>query len=126
MIQYWAESGKGALQKRHDEDLFEWLVSSELVIVDTTISGAAAVTARSQPRMYVGLDSSPDDSKLLLSWIERPFSYELPVGRFPRVWQVWDRCVRQCSYLISCLATFASRMVPVAKRPFVARMPSQE
>ena len=32
----------------------------------------------------------------------RPFSYELPVGRFPRVWQVWDRCGTR--YVLTLLA----------------------
>lgn len=77
------------LQSEYDGDLFEWLTTSELVSVNVATGETKAI---GPPRMYTGVDPSPDGRFLLVSWIERPFSYELPVGRFPRVWQVWDRC----------------------------------
>lgn len=52
-----------------------------------------------QPVRAVQVDVSPDGMLMVVGWIERPFSYELPVGRFPRVWQVWDRC---CALLRDC------------------------
>ena len=76
------------LQSEHDGALFEWLTTSELVYADVATGEHRVI---GPPRMYTGIDPSPDGRYLLVSWIERPFSYELPVGRFPRVWQVWDR-----------------------------------
>lgn len=45
-----------------------------------------------QPRMYCGAAPSPDGRYLMVAWLERPFSYEVPCGRFPRRTQLWDRC----------------------------------
>lgn len=42
-------------------------------------------------RMYTGLDASPDGRFVIVSWLERPFSYTIPCGRFPKVVQLWDR-----------------------------------
>lgn len=43
-------------------------------------------------RLYTATSSSPDGRFLLVSWLERPFSYALPCGRFPKRVQLWDRC----------------------------------
>jgi hypothetical protein len=78
------------LRTKHDGDLLEWLTTSEIVIADI-VTGAHKVVG--EPRMYTGFEASPDAELFLVCWIDRPFSYVFPVGRFPRVWQVWDRCV---------------------------------
>jgi hypothetical protein len=77
------------VQSRHDETVLEWHTTSDLVRVNVA---TGATRSLGPPRMYVGVDPSPDDSFMVVSWVERPFSYELPIGRFPRVWEVWDRC----------------------------------
>jgi hypothetical protein len=77
------------LKSGHDGDLFEWLTTSALVVLDAETGLGREVGA---PRMYTSCDVSPDGRFMVVAWVERPFSYELPVGRFPRVWQVWDRC----------------------------------
>lgn len=76
------------MQSKHDEELFEWHLTSDLLRVDVA-TGATFTLGPS--RMYADVTPSPDDTLMIVSWIERPFSYELPVGRFPRIWQVWDR-----------------------------------
>ena len=45
------------------------------------------------PRLYCSLSTSPDAQFLLVAWLERPFSYNVPCGRFPKRIQVWDRFV---------------------------------
>lgn len=50
-----------------------------------------------KPRLYCGLDASPDGKFLLVSWLERPFSYTVPCGRFPKRLQLWDRCAAASS-----------------------------
>jgi hypothetical protein len=78
------------LRSKHEGDLLEWLTTSEIVIADI-VTGAHKVVG--EPRMYTLFKQSPDGVLFLVCWIDRPFSYVLPVEHFPRVWQVWDRCV---------------------------------
>jgi hypothetical protein len=42
-------------------------------------------------RLYTATSASPDGRYLLVSWLERPYSYSLPCGRFPKRVQLWDR-----------------------------------
>ena len=44
------------------------------------------------PRLYSAFAPSPDGRFLIVAWLERPFSYTVPCGRFPKRIQVWDRC----------------------------------
>ena len=50
------------------------------------------------PRLYCSLSTSPDAQYLLVAWLERPFSYNVPCGRFPKRIQVWDRSVPEKLY----------------------------
>lgn len=59
---------------------------SEVVTVDVR---DGAVRRIGPPRMYTGLDASPDGRYLLVSWLERPLSFDLPCGRFPKRVQLW-------------------------------------
>ena len=43
------------------------------------------------PRVYIGVNPSPDTQNLLVSWFERPYSFNVPCGRFPRKTALWDR-----------------------------------
>lgn len=38
------------------------------------------------------MNPSPDAQYLLVSWFERPYSFNVPCGRFPRRTELWDRC----------------------------------
>jgi hypothetical protein len=115
------------VQSQYDEELFEWLSMSQLAMIDAT-AATPRVAARSAPRMFVGLDASPDGSKLLVSWLERPFSYELPVGRFPRVWQVWDRCAAAVAAVLCmlCRSWLRSGRAPPAGPPFPVLAPASQ
>jgi hypothetical protein len=42
-------------------------------------------------RSYGAVAPSPDGRYLLVSWLERPFSYAVPCGRFPKRVQLWRR-----------------------------------
>lgn len=42
-------------------------------------------------RLYTAVAPSPDGQYLLVAWLERPFSYNIPCGRFPKRIQLWDR-----------------------------------
>jgi hypothetical protein len=56
--------------------------------------GSGEVRRLGPPRMYSSFAPSPDGRFLLVGWLERPFSYTVPCGRFPKRVQLWDRRVR--------------------------------
>ncbi|KAK9835947.1 hypothetical protein WJX81_000393 [Elliptochloris bilobata] len=76
------------LANPHDEALFEYYTTSELVLVSVSSGEAARV---GPPRLYTSFAPSPDGRFLLVAWLERPFSYTVPCGRFPKRIQLWDR-----------------------------------
>lgn len=60
------------MQSKYDEELFEWHLTSELVRVDVATGTTASI---GPPRMYADVIPSPDDTLMIVSWIEGPFSY---------------------------------------------------
>jgi dipeptidyl aminopeptidase/acylaminoacyl peptidase len=76
------------LQNRHDEDLFDYYVTSQLAIVDVA---SAKVTNIGKPAIFAGIDPSPDGAHILISRIVRPYSYLSPATEFPKEVEVWDR-----------------------------------
>ena len=71
----------------YDEDLFEWLLQSELVNV--SVSGTLAEVGPNG--MIYSMDPSPDGKYILVETVKRPFSYLVTVGRFPKSLVVHDR-----------------------------------
>lgn len=71
----------------HDEKLFDYYFASQLAVVGTDGSvvkvGGAGIHTRVMP--------SPDGKYLLVSTIHRPYSYQVPMQRFPTLIEVWDR-----------------------------------
>eukprot|EP00210_Caulerpa_lentillifera_P001312 g1262.t1 len=76
------------LQDEYDEDLFEFYCTSELVVIDL-VTGQEV--HRSIPRIYTSVSKSPNSQYLLVSWLERPFSFVVPCGRFPKRVEIWNR-----------------------------------
>jgi len=75
------------LQSPHDEQVFTWLMQTQLAYVDITTStrrdiGPAAI--------YTGFDASPDGNYLLITRMVEPYSYQVPAGLFPEVIEVWE------------------------------------
>ena len=58
------------------------------------------VTQLGDTRLYTSFAPSPDARFLLVAWLERPFSYNVPCGRFPKRVQLWDR---YCTLLLLSL-----------------------
>ena len=69
-----------------DEALFDYYGASELVRIDVR---TGAVARLGPPRLYTAASPSPDGAYLAVSWLEKPYSYAFPAGRFPRVTEVW-------------------------------------
>jgi len=74
------------LKDSHDADLFEHYCTSEFVKVDVSTGAAVPFAAGG---IYTRCDPSPDGQFVILEELQRPFSYAVPCGRFPkRVWVV--------------------------------------
>jgi len=75
------------LKNAHDADVLEHYATSQLVLVDTVDLSTRTIGA---PAMYLRVDPSPDGTMLLVETIERPFSFVVPIYRFPRLTRVLD------------------------------------
>ena len=74
------------LQNPHDEDLFEYFATSQLVKVDVA-SGKETPIGKSG--ILDEVSPSPDGSHLLITREHRPFSYLHPYREFPKEVEVW-------------------------------------
>ena len=75
------------LKNPTDEQNFESLVSSELYKV--SIAGKAE---KFKPAaMYAGESMSPDGNYVMITTLSKPFSYIVPLGRFPQKSIVYDK-----------------------------------
>ncbi|HMP57981.1 MAG TPA: prolyl oligopeptidase family serine peptidase, partial [Gemmatales bacterium] len=76
------------LQDAHDEALFEYYGTAQLVLLNTA---TGAVVSLGAPGLFSRVDPSPDGQFLLVQRKQRPFSYVLPASSFPEVIEVWNR-----------------------------------
>ncbi|MCL7715627.1 alpha/beta hydrolase family protein [Stenotrophomonas mori] len=74
------------LKNEHDARLFEYYLQAQPARV--AINGQARPLGPAG--IYLGLSFSPDGAYLLSQRVERPFSYAVPVSRFPRRIEVLD------------------------------------
>lgn len=74
------------LKTPHDEDLYRWLVTSQPMVMRADGRRKQLI---GEPRIYTGATPSPNGDYLLLSWVEEPFSYQVPWYRFPRTTAVY-------------------------------------
>jgi dipeptidyl aminopeptidase/acylaminoacyl peptidase len=74
------------LKSPNDEKLFEYYTTSQLTVVG--IDGKTRNIGT--PAIFDGNDVSPDGRFILVSKVEKPFSYLFPYNRFPNVTEVWD------------------------------------
>ncbi|MFY8182530.1 MAG: prolyl oligopeptidase family serine peptidase [Flavobacterium sp.] len=74
------------LKNKNDEANFDALVTSELYKV--TISGASTLFKPAD--IYAGESFSPDGNYLMLTTIQKPYSYIVPLSRFPQKSVVYD------------------------------------
>jgi dipeptidyl aminopeptidase/acylaminoacyl peptidase len=74
------------LENPHDEDLFEYYSTSQLVRVDAV---SAAVTPLGKPGILDEVMPSPDGKNVLITREHRPFSYLHPYREFPKEVEIW-------------------------------------
>jgi dipeptidyl aminopeptidase/acylaminoacyl peptidase len=85
-----ARTFQDLLRNRHDEALFEHYLTAQVERItlrgDRTPLGACGLFRRAEP--------SPSGEYLLVETVHRPFSYLVPVDRFPVRVEVWDAAGR--------------------------------
>jgi dipeptidyl aminopeptidase/acylaminoacyl peptidase len=74
------------LKNKTDEANFEALVTSELKTVDLN----GSIKNFKTTGMYAGETFSPDGNYLMITTIEKPFSYIVPLSRFPQKTTIYD------------------------------------
>uniref|UniRef100_A0A7S0MZS3 Probable glutamyl endopeptidase, chloroplastic n=2 Tax=Pyramimonas obovata TaxID=1411642 RepID=A0A7S0MZS3_9CHLO len=75
------------LKDKHDEHLFDYYAKSRLVMVSVPTGEEALID--SEPRIYTRATPSPNGKHLLVEYLERPYSYLVPCGRFPKRVELW-------------------------------------
>jgi dipeptidyl aminopeptidase/acylaminoacyl peptidase len=75
------------LANPHDEDLFEYYATAQLVKVD---AASAKATPIGKPGLLDEVSPSPDGKNLLITREHRPFSYLHPYREFPKEVEVWS------------------------------------
>ncbi|MFP4024356.1 MAG: prolyl oligopeptidase family serine peptidase [Thiohalospira sp.] len=75
------------LSNRNDEFNFEQLVLSEIVQVDLK----GNMNPWKEKAMYRSMNFSPDGNYILITTIEKPFSYIVPYYRFPSTTIIYDK-----------------------------------
>jgi len=82
-----ARTYQDLLTDAYDEALFEHYATARLARVGLD----GTVTRLGEPGIVRQAEPSPDGRYLLVSMTHRPFSYLVPVNRFPHRIEVWDR-----------------------------------
>ena len=76
------------LSTPHDEDLFDYYATAQLAYVD---AASSKLTLLGKPGIYATVRPSPDQKHLLVGWLHKPYSYQLPANDFPQEVEVWNR-----------------------------------
>jgi len=75
------------LRDQTDEALFDFYFTSQLV--EVRVDGSTRPLG--SPAVYLDAAPSPDGRFLLVETVHRPYSYVVPINRFPVRFEVWDR-----------------------------------
>jgi len=79
---------RNLLQTAHDEALFEYFATSELVVLDPDEQGRKVL---GDPAPYATARPSPDGRYLLIERLVAPWSHEVAWWRFGSEVEVWDK-----------------------------------
>jgi dipeptidyl aminopeptidase/acylaminoacyl peptidase len=83
-----ARTYQDLLQTPHDEDLFDYYTTAQLVLVDVRSDKTSPV---GRPGVFATVSPAPDGEHFLVVRNHRPYSYLLPANAFPREVEIWDR-----------------------------------
>lgn len=74
------------LKSPNDEKLYEYYATSQLAMIDAS----GKVREIGSPAIFDDASFSPDGKFILVSRIQRPFSFLFPSFRFPKKVEIWD------------------------------------
>lgn len=80
-----ARTYQDLLQNPDDETIFEYYTKSQLMLWDGN-----QLRKLGKPAIITSVNPSPDGNFLLVTIVERPFSYMVPYYNFPSITQIWD------------------------------------
>jgi len=72
----------------HEEDLFDYYSRAQLAYVD---AASGKITPFGKPGIFTAVRVSPDQKHVLVGYLHKPYSYQLPYEFFPEDVEVWDR-----------------------------------
>ncbi len=75
------------LSNAHDEALFEYYATARLAVVEVFKGSRVEIGA---PGIITDFSASPDGNYLLVTTLNKPFSYTVPFNRFPQTTAIWD------------------------------------
>jgi len=75
------------LKNPYDEKLYEYYATSQLALVDSASRHATPV---GKPAIFQTVDPAPDGNHILVTRLQKPFSYLFPDSAFPKEVEVWD------------------------------------
>ena len=75
------------LRNAHDEDLFDYYLTSQLLLVDAASGKWSPV---GKPAIFDTAEPSPDGKSVLIAKIHRPYSYMVTASSFPKDVEVCD------------------------------------
>ncbi len=79
---------RDTLTGKHDEDLFDYYVASQLAFVD---AATGTITPVGKVGAYDDVDAAPGGEHILVQSIHKPYSYVTTFDHFPHDVDVWDR-----------------------------------
>ena len=82
-----ARTYQDLLQSPYDESLFDHYLTVQLALIELD----GNVTPIADPGIAWDFSPSPDGRYLLVEWVQRPYSYRVPVYRFPQRVEILDR-----------------------------------
>src|SRR4051794_16985971 len=71
----------------YQEQLLEWHTTGQLALVNVSNGNAKKI---GKPAMIRALDVAPDGKYARVTRMTRPFSYDVPVGNFGSIEEIWD------------------------------------
>ncbi|MCC7466501.1 MAG: S9 family peptidase [Saprospiraceae bacterium] len=76
------------LKNEHDEYLFEYYGSSQLLIIS---ANSGKTQQLGGPGLYTMMNWSPDERYVLVTQLRKPFSYRVQYSNFARKTEIWDQ-----------------------------------
>ncbi|OQY38298.1 MAG: hypothetical protein B6226_03885, partial [Candidatus Cloacimonetes bacterium 4572_65] len=75
------------LQSAYDKELFDYYFTSQIALLDLK---SGKIKNIGEPGVFSGLALSPNNKKLLINRVLKPYSYSVPYYYFPKEIVVWD------------------------------------